>query len=154
MSDIVKSSEKQIPAMSDKGIELTSKLESFMKTLPQEAITTEHSLHAGVYSRTIKILEGVVICGALIKRSTNLVISGHVRVSIGNKDREYKGYAVIAASANRKQAFVALEDTYLTMYFSTKAVTIEEAEEEFTDEFKALLSRVKGSINHVTITGE
>lgn len=129
-------------------------LESEIRELPQEKIITQHSIHAGVYSRTIKLQKGIVIVGALIKRSTNLIISGHVRVTVGDEQREYKGYAVINASANRKQAFVALEDTYLTMYFSTKAVTIEQAEKEFTDEYELLASHLDDNINIINITGE
>lgn len=141
--------------MSTKEISLVQEAEAFIGSLPQITLTTEHILHAGVYSRTVLIQKGETIVGALIKRSTNLILSGHALIYLGETGgKEYKGYAVLTASAHRKQVFVALEDTYLTMSFATEATTIEQAEDEFTDEGKMLMSRQEGSINHITITGE
>lgn len=142
-----------IPAMSQESIEQARKVETALSTLPQVEITTDHVLHAGVYTRTIFIPKDVVITGALVKRSVNLIISGHVIVYFGEgKGQEYIGHIVLTASAHRKQVFIAKEDTYLTMFFATQAKTIEEAECEFTDEVDLLVSR-KGN-NNVVITGE
>ena len=142
-------------AMSEDSLQQAREAEAIIGSLPQIAIATDHVLHAGVYTRTVFLPKGSVIAGALIKRSTNIIISGHVIVFIGDdKAKEYKGYAVIAASANRKQVFVAKADTNLTMFFSTKADNIKQAEEEFTNEAENLMSRQHGSINSVTITGE
>jgi hypothetical protein len=146
--------ELTIPGMTDVGIQQARRVEQLVAEMPQAIDTTEHQLHAGVYSRTVLIPKGVAACGALVKRSTNLVISGDILVTVGHVQRRYTGYATIAASANRKQTFYAFEDTYLTMYFSTESVTIEDAENEFTDEGALLMSRKPGSINHVTVTGE
>ena len=141
--------------MSDESIEQAVEAERVLKSLPQVFITTDHILHAGVYIRTVMIPKDVVITGALMKRSTNLIISGHVLVFIGNdKVREYKGYNIITASSNRKQVFIAKEDTYLTMFFATKVDNIEDAEEEFTNEIDILMSRHPIGINNITITGE
>jgi hypothetical protein len=65
-----------------------------------------------------------------------------------------QGYAVLPASAGRKQAFVAQADTRLTMVFPTSAKTVEQAEREFTDEIYLLGSRHGAAANHVVITGE
>lgn len=154
MSDVIRTNKTAIAPMSDESIKAVCELEAAMKQLPQEAITTDHTLHAGVYTRTVKILKGVAICGALIKCSTNIIISGHVLVTLNGEQVEIEGFASIPASANRKQSFVALEDTYLTMYFATKAATIDVAEREFTDDYGSLISRKQGSINNITITGE
>lgn len=147
--------ELSVPAMSKESIEQAALMEKALKQCPQVYLTTDHILHAGVYSRTIMIPAGVVISGVLIKRSTNLIICGHVSVFIGDdKTREYEGYNILTAQAFRKQVFIAKTDTYLTMFFATKAKSVEEAEEEFTDEVDILMSRSPMSINNITVTGE
>lgn len=143
-----------IPAMSDREIDNVRRIESFTIKIEQTEITTSHTLHGGVYSRTIMIPAGVVLTGALIKIPTTLVISGHVLVYVGDKSFELNGYNAFAASANRKQAFIAKTDTYITMVFRTAAKNIEEAENEFTDESALLSSRRPDAINHIVITGE
>lgn len=84
---------------------------------------------------------GCMITGALIKIPTILVISGDVIAYIGEETVELSGYNVIQAYAHRKQAFVAVTDTFLTMVFPTSATDIESAESEFTDETEKLITR-------------
>jgi hypothetical protein len=146
--------EKCIPAMADEAIARVRELEQWTRTLPQVAVETEHVLHAGMYARTIRIPAGVVLTGVLIRVPTMLVVSGHVTVFVGEGTVEIAGYHVIAASARRRQAFLAHKDTWLTMVFPTRAKTVEEAEEEFTEEVDLLMSRAEGAVNHVYITGE
>lgn len=97
-----------------------------------------------VYTRTIRIPKDVVLTGALIKIATVLTISGDVEVFGNDGLTRLTGYHVLAGAAGRKQAYLALQDTYVTMSFATKATTIEEVEEEFTDEAALLLSRRQG----------
>ena len=146
--------ENRIPAMTELAIDNVRQLEELVLKVPQTAIPTDHILHAGVYARTIMIPAGVVLTGALIKVATVLVVEGDCIVYIGDESKEIHGYNVFAASAGRKQAFVARTDTYLTMVFATDATNVDKAEEEFTDEFELLFSRADGAVNHVTITGE
>ena len=144
-----------IPAMLDSTIEKVRFAEECAKRLPQVHILTSHVFHAGVYARTIRIPKGVFITGALIKRSTTLIISGRVLTYVGeDKPIEYIGYNVITTSAHRKSAYSALEDTHLTMLFATNAKTVAEAEAEFTDELDLLISHNPDNVNHVQITGE
>lgn len=140
--------------MTDVAIDKVRQLTDIISQYPQTDIVTTHSLHGGVYTRTIMIPAGVILTGALIKIPTTLIVSGKVTVYVGEQPSHFDGYNVLAASANRKQAFVAHTDTYLTMIFKTDAVTVEEAEEQFTDEFLLLSSRHPESINHFIITGE
>jgi hypothetical protein len=65
-----------------------------------------------------------------------------------------QGHAVLAASAGRKQAFLARVDTHLTMIFPTRAKTVEDAEREFTDEVDLLASRRDTNHSQTMITGE
>jgi hypothetical protein len=128
-------------------------LEAQLALLPQVAIVTRHVIHAGMYARTITIPAGAALTGALIKRATLLVISGHVRLYGGVLADEVKGRnVVLPASAGRKTAWYAHEDTEVTMLFPTNATTVEDAEREFTDETDSLMSHREA--NHVVITGE
>ena len=141
------------PAMSTADAEKVGRLESRLRDMVQVPIATTHHFHAGMYARTIRIPQGVVITGALIRIPTMLIVSGHVTVFIGGDSIELRGYHVIPASAGRKQVFVAHADTDLTMFFPTSARTVEEAEAEFTDETELLMSRQQSG-NLTITTGE
>ena len=66
---------------------------------------------------------------------------GDALVHVESGPLELHGYNVVPASAGRKQAFVALTDTHLTMIFATDARDVDAAEREFTDEFDKLMTR-------------
>lgn len=107
---------------------------------PQVEVPIVHSLHGGVYTRTCLIRAGVRITGAAIKVPTTLIIHGDALfLSAGKWDR-YTGTHVLAAEAGRKQIIVAREDTRVTMIFPSRARTVAEAEQEFTDEHALLQS--------------
>ena len=153
MSNLVVADSK-IPAMSDQSINLVRQFEDFVLTLPQETVETHHVIHGGMYARTIMMPANTVLTGALVNVPTMLIINGSVRVTIGDEAVYLNGHHVFAASKHRKQAFFAVEDTWLTMVFATKAQTVEEAEDEFTDEADRLLSRSASAKNSIIITGE
>jgi len=144
----------RVPAMTERAIGALQVMQDKLAGLPKAAITTHHVLHGGSYTRTIKLEAGVFIISVLIKRATTVIVSGDVTVNLGEDVVRMTGYNVLAASANRKQAFLAHEDTYITMTFATSAQTIEDAEREFTDEADTLVSRHPGAVNEVVITGE
>ena len=141
-----------LPAMSDDALAKVRTLETALLAAPQTDLSTDHLLHAGMYARTICIPAGTALTGALIKRATVLIVNGHATVYTGDGTLELAGHHVLPASAGRKQAFIAHADTWLTMIFPTQAVTVEEAEAEFTDEADRLLSRA--GVNTIRITGE
>ena len=120
-------------------------LESYIADVAElpdpDDLKTEHFLYAGLYSRTLYMPKNTVIIGAFIKVPTVVSVSGHCIMSTGLKSVELKGYHVFKGSAGRRQAFIAVEDTYITMSFATNAKTVEEAEEEFTAEFNQLITR-------------
>ncbi len=142
-----------LPAMNGEAIDRVRSLESLAMQAPQVEIDTSHIIHGGMYARTIMIPAGVMLTGALIKIATLLIVQGDVLVYIGDKTIELTGYNVLPASANRKQAFFAKTNTFLTMIFPSQATDIESAELEFTDETNMLISR-KNSFNKIIITGE
>lgn len=142
----------RIPTMTSEAIEKVAAMEKLSLQLPQVDIETSHILHGGMYARSIMIPAGVMLTGALIKIATILIVSGDVIAYIGDETIELTGYNVLPASANRKQAFVAKTDVYMTMIFASNALSVAQSEEQFTDDANRLLSRQMN--NKVTITGE
>ena len=136
----------EIVPMSNEDIEMVRSFETMLLAMPQVSIKTDHIFHAGVYSRTVMIPSGVAITGVVIKIPTLLIVSGNAIVYIGGESKELIGYHIIKGSANRKQAFYAREDTMLTMIFASNAETIEDAENEFTDEAEMLITRKEKGI--------
>lgn len=130
-----------IGAMSSDAIAAVYRLEAETENLPQIELETHHALHAGLYARTIKVPAGVLTVGALIKIATMLIVSGKGVVYIGGEAVEVDGYRVIEGEAGRKQAWLSIDDTCITMIFPTAASSIEEAEAEFTDEADRLMTR-------------
>lgn len=126
--------------------------QEFHATLPQIEITTEHVLHGGVYTRTIRLEPETVLVGALVKIPTTLLVFGETKVFTGDGWITLGGYHVIPAEAGRKQIFVTIAATSITMIFRTDAQSVEQAEKEFTSEHESLMSR-NSSTDTVTITG-
>lgn len=146
--------DNRILAMSQSDIDKVDQLTTFARTLPAVELETLNVLHGGMYARTLKIPAGTVVTGALIKVATILIIQGSVALWIDDKAVELHGYNVFAASAMRKQAIVALTEVNATMIFPSKAVTIAQAEDEFTDEAENLLTRKNNTNVKTIITGE
>ena len=147
MTDIVPATAgttTNLPVMGQNEVEGVRQLESAAMLLPQVHIPTDHVFHAGMYARTIKIPAGVALTGAQIKIPTILIISGDTLIYGENGATRYTGYHVALGKCGRKQAFYALQDTYLTMLFPTDATTVDAAEREFTDEYEKLFSRKEG----------
>ena len=146
--------EGRIRAMAPEAIDKVRELEAITRDLPQVEIATDHVLHGGMHARTICIPAGVVLTGVFIRVPTLLVFDGNATVNAGDDATTLVGYHVLAASAHRRQAFLAHADTRLTMVFATQAKTVAEAEDEFTDEAHLLFSRKPGAVNRINITGE
>lgn len=150
MTNIIK--HKAIPPMTNDAIAKVAWLTEELKNKPQITLKTQHIFHAGTYCRTIILPANTVLTGALIKRSTLVIIQGTSDVFIGDRTVRVSGYNIIPASAGRKQAYRTYTETTITMIFATEAKTIQEAEKEFTDEYKDLMST--WCDNDLIITGE
>lgn len=153
MGDIVLTT-PSLPAMSEATLAKVRALEDRAFELPQVSTETHHVLHAGLYARTILLPAGTMITGALIKIATLVIVEGDALVWLGDTSKRLKGYTVLPASAGRKQAFFALDDSHITMIFPTDAYNVEGAEIEFTDEHERLASRREDARNLTIITGE
>lgn len=141
-----------IPAMTQEQQLFVSEAAKYIKgNLTTAKCCTEHTLHDGIYSRTTYIPAGVIVAGALIKVPTTLVVQGKLAIFIGDEIKNINGYNVLLASANRKQIVYAQGDSYVTLLFPTGAKTVEEAEQEMTDEYKDLQSREDSSVNLIKI---
>lgn len=144
----------RIPAMSESAIAKVNALADFSRQHEQVKIDTHHIIHGGMYGRTITIPAGVMLTGVLIKVPTILVVSGDCTVFADNKSFRLSGFHALPASANRKQAFIAHSDTTMTMILASDAMTVEQAEDQFTDEGDQLFSRNEDAKNFINITGE
>ena len=140
--------------MIDSELQAARVAESMVLKMPQIACRTWHVLHGGIYSRTVVLEAGDTIVGAEILVPTTLFISGNLKIKTGGNVIDVYGTQVLAAGKGRKQVMHAVERTTLTMSFVTSAKTIEEAEDEFTNESEKLMSRLPESNNYINITGE
>lgn len=120
----------------------------------QVPIPTQHTLHAGMYARTITMPAHTILVGTLIRIPTLVLTVGSAKVLVGRDWADVDGFQVLPAEAHRKQVFVSRSAFIITMIFPTKANTVREAEDEFTSEGDLLLSRRQPSMSMARITGE
>ena len=153
MSDIVSVHTRLSPASSG-AIDKVRRFTEILQQLPQVPFVTEHLLHAGMYTRTVRLPAGTAAAAVLIKVPTVLIFQGEAKVYSDDEVIYVSGYSVLPGSKGRKIAFVTLSDVAMSMLFPTTLKTVDEAQRAFTDEHELLvpLSRVD---EHVTlITGE
>jgi len=135
-------------------LEKLAQAQELILAQPQVPVATEHLLHGGMYSRTIRLIPGVWMIGSLIRLATVLIVQGDCAVIVGDECAELSGYNVIPGCAGRKQLFLTRGPVEMTMIFPTSAATIEDAENEIFAEAGQLASRKDGSQDTITITGQ
>lgn len=123
-----------VPACTETTLAVARNIEALLKSCPQVFLEPEEHLHAGLYSRTIRVPAGIVLTGALIKIPTLLIVTGEVAMSVGDKVSKYSGTNIFEGSAGRKTVFRAIGDTVITMVFASNASDFDEAVKQFTDE--------------------
>lgn len=119
----------------------------------QIPVHTEHILHGGMYSRTIRLQPETRMVGSLITKATLLIVSGSCSILAGYRRVELEGYNVLAGCPGRKQLFITHTAVEMTMIFATQAKTVEAAENEVFGEADMLMSRKDASGDTITITG-
>lgn len=145
---------QRLPAMTPEAIEKVRMIEDVLLRMNEDIeLPTEHVIHGGMYCRTLHMKAGQVMTGALLKVPTVLIVSGDCAVFIGTETIELRGYSVLPGSAGRKQLFLAHTDLSMTMMFPTQAQTVEQAEQEFTDEYAMLMTNRMDCVTTL-ITGE
>ena len=119
-------------------IEASYDAEARIRKLPQAAIRLVHSLHGGVYTRTARVPAGVEFTSALILVPTTVIVHGDLLVLDRGVFVRFVGLQVLPASAYRRQVMRTIADTDITMIFPSRATSVVEAEQEFTDEWRLL----------------
>lgn len=131
----------ELSPMPPKALAEMRRLEAIVATCPQIHLKVSQKLYAGMYYRTLFVPKGCIAFGSLQKIPTLLIASGSFLLTSGSQVYRVDGYRVMEGAPGRKQLVRALEDSVFTMIFPTTARTVEEAEEEFTDEFENLQTR-------------
>lgn len=123
----------------------TQWLEAIAKEKPEAEvdIPTENHIHAGCYSRTIRVPKGTLVAGLQIQVATQLVFCGKGQFTDGAVVRNLDGYVVMEGAKGRRAAFYAEEDTCMTMFYASEAKSVKEAEDEFCAEPERLGTRRK-----------
>jgi hypothetical protein len=149
-----------LPAAPPEAIEqmraIEQKVREREEALPEEQRfrpQMEHVLHAGMYARTCRLNAGVCIVSVLIKIPTMLIVHGAAWVHAGDRWYKIEGHQCMPAAAGRKQIYLTVQPTEITMVFRSQAETVEEAEAEFTDEAEQLLSRHQDNGDITIVTG-
>lgn len=119
----------------------------------QIGLKTQHFFHGGIYRRVVLLPAHTEMVGVLIKIPTTVIVIGDAFVWTG-ATWHHVANEVLSANGQRKQHFFANQDTHIHMLFPSKALTVDEAEREFTDEFQNLLSRRIDGGEETIITGE
>ena len=144
----------RLPPSTPEAIDKVRILAEGLKQLPQTAFVTEHLLHAGMYTRTVRLPRDTVCAAVLIKVPTVLILHGDCEVWSNDELISTSGYSVLPGSAGRKIAFVTRSDVAMSMIFPTAAKTVDEAQREFTDEHELLVPLDRADEHVVLITGE
>lgn len=149
---------EMLPAISNETLLKIQRFQIAARAMPQIRIVTNHTIHVGIYTRSIAVPvdcpNDTTIVGALTKIATNLIIIGDSSVYIGDEFVRIRGYAELPAKAYRKQVFVCHRPTIISMYFRTDHTSIRECEKQFTDEYELLPPLSDTSLHRITITGE
>lgn len=146
--------EAGIPAMSSHAVSTVRRLETAMRKFEQAPYVIKHTLHAGMYARTVTLAPGLW-AGAQVKRGTILTIIGDALVYVGKAEPlQVRGVTVMPASAGRKQAFVAQTEITLVMVAACDAATVAEAEAYLCAETDLLPSLDDVSKHQIEQTGE
>jgi len=135
-------------------IDTVRRLETEMRKRKQLEFVTEHLLHAGMYTRTVRMPAHAVIAAVLFKVPTVLIIEGSAEVWSNHELIRVDGYTVVPCAAGRKIALVTLTELSASMMFPTDAKTVEEAQRQFTDEYEMLVPLSVPGAHNVLITGE
>lgn len=122
--------------------------------LPACPFVTEHMLHAGMYTRTVRLPAGAVCAAVQIKAATVLIFAGSADIYVNDKLIHVDGYTVMPGSAGRKIAFITHSEVAMSMMFPTDAKSVDEAQKQFTDEHAMLVPLSKAEDHLVLITGE
>lgn len=139
------------PETVDKVNQLAGAIKTRLEPCP---FVTEHMIHGGIYTRTVRLPANTVCAAVLINPPTTLIVVGSVDIYTNGELSHVDGATVMKGSAGRKIAFTTHSDVFMSMQFRTDAKTVEEAQREFTDEHELLVPLSRTDEHVVLITGE
>lgn len=122
-------------------VEAVRELESVILQCPQVDMPTEHIIHAGVSARTVFIPAGTVLTGALTNLDNICVVFGDITVTTDDGPTRLTGFNVLPAKSGVKRAGVTHADTWWCTLHRTEQASVEDVEDEMTNEAWGLLTR-------------
>ena len=144
MNDVTERKAENLQELSPETLQKMQEFQLWGLSLPKEKQVSpqiEHSLHGGMYARTVRIPAGTIGVGAIVRVPTQVILHGHCLFNAGDKLVEFKGFHVLQGIPGRKQMIYTFEDTQITAVHRTDAKTVEEAEAEATEEVALLSTR-------------
>jgi GNAT superfamily N-acetyltransferase len=145
----------RIRPMTEHSIERVKALRAAAFDEPEIPVPTLHTIHGGIYTRTVFVPAGTGMTGTELNKATTLIVQGHAEIFTGEPENlVVRGFNTILGSAGRTQAIKAISDVHLAMVMATERQTLDEVEREMTDEYELLASRRQPEFNHTVITGE
>lgn len=129
------------------GIDKVRQFQEMLAQMPQEQIPLHHLIHGRMYARTVFIKAGTILVGAETNLDNICIIHGDATVSTDQGVFRLTGFNILPALKGHKRVVVTHADTYWTTLVHTDKQTVQEAEDEMTNESHLLLSRKQ-------ITGE
>jgi hypothetical protein len=122
-------------------IEEAKAFEQALKTLEQINLPTHHLIHGKMYARTIFVPAGTALTGVLTKLDNICIVIGDISVTTDDGVVRLTGYNIIPATKGYKRVGYAHADTYWTTLIPTENTTVEEIENEMSEESHLLQSR-------------
>lgn len=123
------------------------------KLVPTKYVT-EHMVHGGIYTRTVRFPPKTLIAAARFIAPTTLIIKGTCDIWSDGDVARVEGYTVIKGSAGRKIALVTVTDVEASMMFRTDLTDVAEIQKQFTDEYMMLAPLENADEHVVLVTGE
>jgi hypothetical protein len=122
-------------------IEEAKAFEQALETLEQINLPTHHLIHGKMYARTIFVPAGTALTGVLTKLDNICIVIGDISVTTDDGVVRLTGYNIIPATKGYKRVGYAHADTYWTTLIPTENTTVEEIENEMSEESHLLQSR-------------
>lgn len=123
------------------GIDKVRQFREMLAQMPQEQIPLHHLIHGKMYARTIFAKAGTVIVGTEANLDNICVVCGDITVTTENGPIRLTGFNILPATRGHKRVGITHSDTYWTTLVHTDKQTVQEAEDEMTNESHLLLSR-------------
>ena len=127
-----------------------TKLEDFMRSLPQAELHTEHYFADGMYCRLLERKAGTLIVGKQHKRE-HFYIVAKGKVQVG-KDI-YEAGTVIISKPGTKRAVLALEDSICLTVHRTKKRNLDQIEKQLIEPDTKALFDAENKLKELTCLG-